>query len=151
MFNATFTGADLGADLEAVTKRLTADQRTLAREVARTSRKALIADVRARRGTLSFSGMGTKLGARTRVNAAALGAVIYLDAVPAGAWSIVERGRGPVRPINAEALHLGGDVYVEEVRRAAGTHPGLWGGAAGAVEDAVVPVLEAWADEALGV
>jgi hypothetical protein len=146
VFNHSIEG-DLLGDLEAVTKRLTADQRTLARDVARTARKALIADVRAKRGTLSFSGMGTKLGARTRVVAGALTATVYLDAVPAGAWAIVEHGRATSRPVKAEALHIG-DGFAEEARATHGTG-GLWFGAESSIEVAVLPVLEDWAGEAI--
>lgn len=147
MFKADVSG-DLLGDLEGITRRLTADQRTLARKVATAGRKAVVGSVRARRGSVSISGMNTKLGARSRVSAGAGSATVYLDAVPAGAWVIAERGRAEVHPVARDALHWGG-VFAESARATSG-RPGLWAGAEGDLADAVLPVLEQFADDAFG-
>jgi hypothetical protein len=148
LVSATVTDG-ITADLEAITKRLTADQRGLAREVARAGRKAVIANTRSRRGTLSFSGMGTKLGARTKVTAGGGSATTFIDAVPVGAWALAERGRPAVKPGRVKALHWG-DTFAASAKATSGT-PGLWASAETALVDAVQPVLEAFADEAFEV
>lgn len=149
MFDATVTDG-ITTGLDDLTRRLTAAHKGLGRDVARAGRQALLASVGRRRpGGLSFSGMGTKLGASTRTVAGAAGAVVFLDAVPAGAWAIAEHGRSAVRPVRKEALTIAGAFAAS----AKSTHgrPGLWAGAAGDIEAKVTTVIQTAYDTAMGV
>jgi hypothetical protein len=150
-----FTRTSSGADLETLTaqaeKALRSAQRTVGREIAKVARRAVLADVRRRRrGGLSFSGMGVRLGASTTIAATASGVSVTVTAKPAGPWSIVEYGSRShqIRPKRARVLVFDG-VYTMHA-----THPGtrgspVWAGAEGALDDAVTPVILDTLDEAL--
>lgn len=150
MIAVTADAGGLLGDLDAIERRLVAEQKTLGRAVAKAARAALIGNVRGRRpGGLSFSGMGTKLGARTRVLASGVRATVYVDAVPAGAWVIAEHGRSVsvARPGKALAI---GDGFATSARATRGM-PGLWAGAESAVADAAGEQLDKAFDAAFGV
>ena len=148
MFDVTVRDG-ITADLEAITRRLTGEQRTLGRTIAKVGRKAILASVRSRRGTLSFSGMGTKLGAQTRVIPSAAQAVVFIDAVPAGAWTIAEHGRAAVVPRRRKALKIGTGFAMSA--DATTGRAGLWAGAAAELDRVVVDELETAYDRAYGV
>jgi hypothetical protein len=140
---ATTTGADLEKLTAQTTKALKAAQRPLGREIARAARRAILADVRRRRrGGLGFSGMGTRLGASTKIQPG-VQLTVTVAAKPAGAWSIVEHGSKPhvIRVRRAQALHFDGFYAMSA------DHPGTlghayWAGAETALDDAVIPVID---------
>lgn len=129
-------------------RALKANSRGTAAAVRKTARAALLADVRSH-GPMTMSGLGAKLGVKTKVAASPTSATVTLVASPAGPWAIDDAGAGPhvIRPHN-KALKLG------RGHAAVVVHPGTagrrrWDRAQPAIERAVLEVVTAAAAEAL--
>ena len=149
-FRATTTGGD---DLDRLTaqaaKALRGAQRGLGREIAKVARRAILEDVKAKRGGLRFSGMRTRLGAKATVTPGTV-LTVNVAAKPAGPWAIVEYGSKPheIRPRRARVLFFDG-VY-----RMSANHPGTaghryWAAAETALDNAVTPVIVDAYDDAM--
>jgi len=143
----------VGATIDEVTDRLirnmTAANKTMGKQVAVEGRKAMLADTKARRGSLSFG--GRKLNVKAKPRARATGATVIFTGSPAGAWAIISTGTKPhaIRVRSKQALHWGGDAYAEFVQ-----HPGTagrqyWRSAGLALDKAIEDVIEDTYDKAL--
>ena len=144
MITATATGAlDLGtAELE---RQLQAANRAVGRELATVVRRAQTDGIKGT-GRGRLSGMRVTLGARTKVFAGAQRVTIDVTAHPPGPWSIVERGRGPVRA-RGRALAIPG--YPRRSARAAHGRRGTWDAATTAAAPSVERAITAIYDTAL--
>ena len=102
----------VGPSFEVVTARLirevTAANKTVGREVAKVGKKAMLDDVRSRRGTLSFG--GGKLNVQgDRSSRRRSGRTVTFAGVSAGAWAIISTGTEapPDPPRNGQGVALG--------------------------------------------
>lgn len=117
-------GPSIDMLVDKMVRELKVANREAGRMAARVGRKAMLDDVKARRGSLSI--FGSRLDVKTKVKASADGATVDYRGVTAGAWAIVSTGTKPhtIRRRNAKALHWGGGgVYSMVVQ-----HPGTAGG-----------------------
>ena len=130
-------------------RELKAANRAVGKQIAQVGKKAMLDDVRSRRGTLSFG--GGKLNVRTKVRASAAGCTVEFRGVSAGAWAIISTGTKPhtIRRKRAKALHWGGDAYAVSVQ-----HPGTagrqyWRSAGRALDRALDDTIQDVYDDAL--
>lgn len=135
----TRTG-DLDPIVRELERGLRAGQKAAGREVGRVARKEVLADVKSSRGSLRFA--GGRLGIKTEVDANQTSSRVTLVAAPAGAWSIVEFGRGRSVPVRAKALHFGGaDLFAMSSRAVAGRR--YWDAATSRLDASLRPTVEA--------
>ena len=142
-------GPSWDAVADKLVRELKAANKTVGKQVADVGKKAMLADTKSRRGSLSF-GRG-KLGVKTKVKASAAGATVEFRGAPAGAWAIVSTGTKAhtIRARRAKALHWGGDAYAAVVQHPGTRGRGYWQSAGQALDKAVTDVIEDVYDEAL--
>lgn len=146
MFTVSKSG-DLSGVAKELQRAVVAGQKKAGQAVAKDSKKLILDDVRATRGTLRM--MGGNLNVRNRVTAGATSSVVELYATPAGPWTIVNEGTRAydIRPVRAKVLATArGDVIGARAHHRAKRGRDYWGGATGRLDAALFPVVEAAVD-----
>jgi methylthioribose-1-phosphate isomerase len=147
----TSTGS-LTEALDDLNRQLTKAQRDVGRTVAGVGRRVILEQAKARRGTLSMSGVNVKrLGASAKIRPTPTQATVTLTAKPAGPWAITEYGTAPqvIRARIKDGLKVGNAVY-EEVNHPGARGFGIWNAAtAGAGDSEIERAIAAKFDQAV--
>ena len=148
-FDISSSGTDLQTLIGQQARALQGAQRAVGRDIAKIGKKAILDDVKSRRGSLSM--MGGRLSVKAKTAAGPGGADVTLSASPAGPWTIVDSGADAheIRPRKG-ALRFDGR-FAARVH-----HPGtrgtrVWSNAETALDRALTPTIEDTFDEAMDV
>lgn len=122
----------LAAALAAAKQRARQLPGTLAGAVSEPASAAVLDGARARRGTLSISGIHARLGVHASTSGGDGHATLELSATPRGAWALATKTKSHLeRPRRKEALRLSDGGFAALVHHPGDRRVDVWGAAKG--------------------